>query len=158
MSNGKVMIIFLTVGLIKKIDKKSLYKMSYFPEPYTRNKNKIKVELILSNYETKSDLKNAAGIDASDFAKKAELASFKPDVDKLDIDTLEKVPRGLNSLKRKVDKLDVDKLKPFSTDLKKLSDIVDKEVIKKDLYEEFVKKVNAIDSSGLVKNQILMLK
>ena len=38
MSNGKVMIIPLTVGLIKKI---SLYKMSYFPEPYTRGKNKI---------------------------------------------------------------------------------------------------------------------
>ena len=28
------------------IDKKILlYKMSYFPEPYTRNKSKIKVEL-----------------------------------------------------------------------------------------------------------------
>ena len=32
--------------------------MSYFPESYTCSKNKIKVELYLSNYITKSDLKN----------------------------------------------------------------------------------------------------
>ena len=47
----KTMIIPVRVGLIKKIQ---LHKMSYFPEPYTRNKNKIKVELDLSNYATKS--------------------------------------------------------------------------------------------------------
>ena len=40
MSNGKVMIILLTVGLIKKI---SFKKISYFPEPYTRSKNKKKL-------------------------------------------------------------------------------------------------------------------
>ena len=32
--------------------------MSYFPEPYTCSKNKIKVRRDLSNYATKSDLKN----------------------------------------------------------------------------------------------------
>ena len=58
----------LTVGLIRKI---SLHKMNYFPEPYTHSKNKIKVELALSNYATKCDLKNPAGFDASNFAKKA---------------------------------------------------------------------------------------
>ena len=31
--------------------------MSYFPEPHTHSKNKIEVELHLSNYATKSDLK-----------------------------------------------------------------------------------------------------
>ena len=31
--------------------------MSYFPEPYTRSKNKIKVQLDLSNNAAKSDLK-----------------------------------------------------------------------------------------------------
>ena len=41
-----------TVGLIKKI---LLYKISYFPEPYTRGEKKV--ELDLSNYATKSDLK-----------------------------------------------------------------------------------------------------
>ena len=54
MSNGKVMIIHLIVGLIKKI---SLYKMSYFPEPHTLSKNEIKVELDLSTYSRKSDKK-----------------------------------------------------------------------------------------------------
>ena len=42
MLNGKNMIILLTVELIKKM---LLYKMSYFIEPYTLSKNKIKVEL-----------------------------------------------------------------------------------------------------------------
>ena len=31
--------------------------MSYFPEPYDNNKNKMKVDLNLSNYATKSDFK-----------------------------------------------------------------------------------------------------
>ena len=31
--------------------------MSYFPEPYSCNENKITVELDWSNYATKSDLK-----------------------------------------------------------------------------------------------------
>ena len=53
MLNGKATIILLIVRLIKKI----LYKMSHFPEPHTQSRNKIKVELDLSNYATKSDLK-----------------------------------------------------------------------------------------------------
>ena len=31
--------------------------MSYFPQPYSRNKSKIKVELDFSNYAAKSNLK-----------------------------------------------------------------------------------------------------
>ena len=56
--------------------------MSYFSEPLT---NSRKVELNLSNYATRSDLKNETVIDTSHFAKKADLASLKPQVDKLDI-------------------------------------------------------------------------
>ena len=67
MLNGGVKIIHLIIGLIKKI---LLYRMSHFAERYTHSKNKIKVELDLSNYETKSDLKNATGVDASKFAKR----------------------------------------------------------------------------------------
>ena len=67
MSNRGVMIIHLIVGLIKKI---LLYQMSHFPERYTHSKNKVKLELDLSNYETNSDLKNATGVDASKFAKR----------------------------------------------------------------------------------------
>ena len=46
----------------------------------------VKVELDLSNYATKADLKYATGVDSSDFAKKTDLANLKSDVDKLDID------------------------------------------------------------------------
>ena len=66
------MIIHLIVGLIKKI---SLYEMSYFPGPFIHNKNKIKIELDLSNYATKYVLKNATGINRSDFAKKIDLSN-----------------------------------------------------------------------------------
>ena len=43
--------------------------MSYYP-PCSYSRNKIKVELDLSNYVTKSELKNATSIDTSQFAKK----------------------------------------------------------------------------------------
>ena len=46
MPNGKVMIIHLIAGQIKNI---SLYKMSYYPEPDSHSRNKIKVELDLFN-------------------------------------------------------------------------------------------------------------
>ena len=72
----------------------------------------MKVELNLSNYATKTDLKNATSVDTSDFAKNTHLVRLKSDEDKLDIDKLKNVPAGLNSLKSKVDKLDVDKLVP----------------------------------------------
>ena len=39
MLNGKAMIILLIGGLIKKI---SLYRISYFPEPYTHSKKQNK--------------------------------------------------------------------------------------------------------------------
>ena len=50
--------------------------MSYFP-PYGNSKNKIKVELDLSIYATKSDLKNTTGVDTSQFAKKDDVANLK---------------------------------------------------------------------------------
>ena len=69
----------------------------YFPEP--KSVGKVKVELDLSNYATKTDLKNATGIDTSSFAKKVDLASLKSNVGKLDIDKLKNVPSGLSNLK-----------------------------------------------------------
>ena len=50
MSNGKVMIIHVIVGVIKK--KILFIKKSYFP-PYTHSKNKIEFALGLSNYAKK---------------------------------------------------------------------------------------------------------
>ena len=72
----------------------------YFPKPTFLGEN-VKVELDLSNYATKSDLKNVIGVDTSDFAKKTDLAKLKSDVDKLDIDTLKNVPTNLINLKIK---------------------------------------------------------
>ena len=87
--------------------------MSYFPEPHTRSKNKIKVELDQYNYKAKSDLKNATAILNQKLRicyKKTDLANLKSGVDKLDIDELINVPSCLISLKKAVDKLDVGKL------------------------------------------------
>ena len=53
-----------------------------------------------------------------------------------------------------VDKLDVDKLVPAPINLKKFKDLVDNEIAKKDVYDELVKKVIGIDTSGLVRNRL----
>ena len=57
----------------------------YFPEPKSLE-GRVKVKLDLSDYETKTDLKNATGVAISKFAKKVDLISLKSNVDKLDID------------------------------------------------------------------------
>ena len=99
-----------------------------FPKLNSIGEN-VNVELDLSYYATKADLKNATGVDTSSFAKKSDFANFKPDVDKLDIDKLKKVSSGLNSLKSKVAKIDVDKL-VLVPDLSKLSSVVKNNVKK----------------------------
>ena len=88
MLNGKTMINLLTVGLIKK---DIVYMSEYSPEP----------KLDLLNYVTKVDLKNATGVNTSNFAKKADLANLNSNVDKLDIDKLKNVPTNLSNLKSK---------------------------------------------------------
>ena len=90
----------------------------------------MKVELDFSNYATKADLKNATGVDTSDFSIKTDLANLKPGVDKLDIDKLKDVPNNLSNLKSKADKLDVDKLVPFPVDLSQLIDVVKMKLLK----------------------------
>ena len=62
----------------------------YFPEPKHLG-GKLKFELDMSNYATKTDLKNATSVDTSSFAKQIDLANLKYDVDKLDIDKLKDV-------------------------------------------------------------------
>ena len=51
----------------------------------------IKVELDLSNYATKKDIKDITHIDASDFALKTNLAALKTEIDKIDADKLKTV-------------------------------------------------------------------
>ena len=102
------------------IDKKDIVLVSeYFPEQKSLE-GRVNVELDLSNYATKTDLKNATGVDTSSFAK-----------NKLYIDKLKNVPSDLSSLKSKADKLDVDKLVPVPVDLSKPTDAVKNNVVKK---------------------------
>ena len=68
--------------------------MSYVPEEYIHNKNNKKVELGLSNYVKKFDIKRVTGIDLVKF----DLANFKSDVDDLDIDKLKTLPVDLSKL------------------------------------------------------------
>ena len=52
----------------------------YFP-PYRSSRGDIKVEIDLSNYATKTDLKNVTHVDVSSFASKTNLVSLKTEVD-----------------------------------------------------------------------------
>ena len=100
----------------------------FFPKPYKSFGRNINVKVDLSNYATKSDIKNISHVDASSFALKTNLANLKTEVDKLDID----------------------KLVPVPVDLSKLSDVVKNDVVKKTVYDKLVAKVNNIDTSGFV--------
>ena len=53
-----------------------VYTSECFPKPNTFGAN-VKFELDLSNYATKTDLKTAAGVDTSSFAKKTDVANLK---------------------------------------------------------------------------------
>ena len=64
----------------------------YFPKPYEPFGGDINVKVDLSNYATKTDLKNVTHVDVSSFALKSNLASLKTEVDKLDFDKLTPVP------------------------------------------------------------------
>ena len=68
----------------------------YFP-PYKSHED-IQVELDLSNYATKTDLKNVTHLDVSRFTSKTNLASLKIEVDKIDADKLKDVPVDLAKL------------------------------------------------------------
>ena len=57
----------------------------YFPKPQSHEEN-INVEIDLSNYVTKGDIKNITHVDTSSFALKTNLSDLKTEVDKLDID------------------------------------------------------------------------
>ena len=81
----------------------------YFPKPFKNFGGNINVKVDLSNYATKSDIKNISHVDTSSFPLKTNLAS----------------------LKTEVDKLDNDKLLPVPVDLSKLSNVVKSDVVKK---------------------------
>ena len=88
----------------------------------------VNVKDDLSNYATKTDLKNVTHVDTSSFTLKTNLPN----------------------LKTEADKLDNDKLAPGPVDLSKLSDVVKNDVVKKTVYDKLVAKVNNIDTSDFV--------
>ena len=90
------------------------YNMSYYP-PYKSSSNNIKVELDLSNYATKDEVKNITHVDVSSYATKTNLAALKTEVDKIDVDKLKTVPHDLAKLSN-VLKNEVVKKTDFSAD------------------------------------------
>ena len=100
----------------------------YFPKLYEPFGGAINVKVDLSNYATKTDMKNISHVDTSSFEY---LASLKTDVDKLDLDKLKSLPTNLSNFKSKFDKLDIDKLVHVPVDLSNLSNVVKNEVVKK---------------------------
>ena len=104
--------------------------MSYYP-PYKSSSNIVKVELDLTNYATKTDLKNITHVDVSNFASKTNLAA----------------------LKTEVDKIDVDKLKTAPVDLAKLTNAIKNDVVKE---TDCNAKVTSIEAqiAGLTKNTV----
>ena len=76
--------------------------MSDYLTDYNPGNSNVKVELDLKNYATKEELKNITYVDTSSFALKANLASLKTKVDKLDIPKLKAVPIDLADLTKEV--------------------------------------------------------
>ena len=91
------------------------YKMSTYYPPYKSSSSNVKVELDLTNYATKTDLKNITHVDTSSYALKTNLAALKTEVDKIDTDKLKTVPDDLAKLTNVV-KNEVVKKTDFSAD------------------------------------------
>ena len=87
---------------------------TYYP-PYKSSSNNIKVELDLTNYAAKTDLKNITHTDVSSFASKTNLSALKTEVDKIDVNKLKTVPDDLAKLSNVV-KNEVVKRADFSAD------------------------------------------
>ena len=128
----KKLLVVFTIKNYKKLN----YNITYYPPCKSSGQN-VKVELDLTNYATKTDLKNFTHVDVS----------------------------SLSALKSEVDKIDVDKLKTVPDDLAKLSNVVKNKVIKKTDFsaDDYVKKtkfsgdINCLDDKiDKVEKKILM--
>ena len=105
--------------------------IQYFPKPYKTFGGDINVKYDLSNYATKTDLKNVSHVDVSNFTLKSNLASLKTEVDKIDAVKLKTVP----------------------VDLAKLSNVVKNDFVKKTEYYKLVTKVDNIDTTNFIKKK-----
>ena len=100
----------------------------YYPPYGGTGSTNVKVQLDLTNYATKDNVKNITHVDVSSFASKTNLATLKSELDKLDTDKLKTVP----------------------ADLAKLTNVADNDVIKKTVYYP---KITAIESDILKNKQ-----
>ena len=103
---------------------------TYYP-PYKSSSNNVKVELHLTNYATKTNLKNITHVDVSSFASKTNLAA----------------------LKTEIDKIDTDKLKTAPTDLAKLTNAIENDVVQKTDYSTKITSIEA-QIAGLTENTV----
>ena len=110
----------------------------YFNKPYEPFGGDTDVKVDLSNYATKTDIKNISHIDTLSFTLKSSLASLKTEVGKL----------GIN------------KLAPVSVALSKLSDVVKNEVAKKTEYNVKIRniEVKIADITNLTTKLFLIQK
>ena len=70
----------------------------HFPKPYEPFGGDINIKIDLSNYATKDHIKNITHVDTSSFALKTNLANWKSEVDKLDVNKLKPIPTNLSKL------------------------------------------------------------
>ena len=103
---------------------------AYYP-PYRSYSNNVKVKLDLTNYATKTNLKNITHVDVTSFASKTNLAALKTDVDKRN----------------------AYKLKTTPTDLAKLTNAIENDVVKKTDYNTKVTSIEA-QITGITKNTV----
>ena len=103
---------------------------TYYPA-YRSSSNNIKIELDLTNYATKTNLKNVVHVDVSTYASKTNLAALNTEVYKIDAHKLKTVP----------------------VDLAKLTNAVEHDVVKKTDYNT---KVTSIEAQilGLTKSTV----
>ena len=70
----------------------------HYPKPFKPFDINFKVKVDLSNYATKTDIKNISHVDTSSFALKTNLANLKTEVNKSGIDKLVPLPTDLSKL------------------------------------------------------------
>ena len=101
-------------------------RISKYLEVYRSSRDSVNVEVDMSCYATKADLKNVAHVDVSSFALKSNLASLKTEVYKIGEDKLKTV------------------------DLSKQSNVVNNDIAKKTVYVKLAMKVNNIDTTRFI--------
>ena len=129
--------------------KRLYYKMSTYYPPYKSSSNNIKVELDLTNYATKTDLKNITHLDVSSFASKTNLAALKTEVDKIDVDKLNTVPVDLAKLTNAVEN-DLVKKTDYNAKVTNIESQI--AVVTKNTLDNLgdITKLKAIDTSSFV--------